>query len=83
MLELFKDNPWLVVVTLALLIPILGIVFGSITRHLTTVKLAEIDANLKQDMLNRGMSAEDIKTVVEATPRRKGRKCETEPTALP
>jgi hypothetical protein len=83
MLELLKDNPWLVVVTLALLIPILGIVFGTITRHLTAVKLAEIDANLKQDMLNRGMSAEDIKTVVEATPRRKGKKCEPEQILMP
>ena len=27
---------------------------------------AEIDASLKQDMLNRGMSAADIKTVLEA-----------------
>jgi hypothetical protein len=82
MLELFKDNPWLVVVTLALLIPILGVVFGTITRHLTTVRLAELDAGLKQDMLQRGMSAEEIKLVIEATPRRKGKSCGPEAAAL-
>lgn len=30
------------------------------------IRKAEIAAALKQDMLNRGMSAEDIKTVLEA-----------------
>jgi hypothetical protein len=75
MLEILKDNPWLIVVVLALLIPILGIIFGTITRHMTTVRLAEMEASLKQDMLQRGMSAEDIRTVIEASPRRKGRKC--------
>lgn len=74
MLELLKDNPWLVVVVLALLIPILGVIFGTITRHLTTVRLAELEASLKQDMLQRGMSAEEIKTVIEATSRRNGKK---------
>lgn len=73
MLEIFRDNPWLIVVVLALLIPILGVIFGTITRHLTTVRLAEIEANLKQEMLQRGMSADEIKTVIEATPRRKGK----------
>jgi hypothetical protein len=30
------------------------------------IRKAEIDAALKQDMLNRGMSAEDIRTVLDA-----------------
>ncbi len=30
------------------------------------LRKAEIDASLKQDMLNRGMSAEEIKTILEA-----------------
>ena len=81
MLELLKDNPWLIVVTMALLIPILGIIFGTITRHLTAVRLAELEASLKQDMLQRGLSAEEIKTVIEATPRRKGKRHEMAPTA--
>jgi hypothetical protein len=78
MLELLQQNPWLIVVTLAMLIPILGIVFGTITSHLTTVKLAEMDAELKKDMLQRGMSAEEIKLVVEATPQTKGKRCSSE-----
>ncbi len=70
MLEILKDNPWLIVVTLGLLVPILGVVFGTITSYLKAVKLAEIEAHLKQDMLQRGMSADDIKKVIEATSKR-------------
>jgi surface antigen len=66
-LEILKDSPWLIIVVLALLVPILGVVFGTITSYLKTVKLAEIEAGLKQDMLQRGMSADDIKKVIEAT----------------
>jgi hypothetical protein len=77
MLELLKENPWLIVVSLAMMVPILGIIFGTITSHLTAVQLAEIESNLKKDMLQRGMSADEIKTVVEATSRRKGKKCES------
>lgn len=75
MLELVTREPWLIVVTLALLIPILGIIFGTVTGHLTRVRKAEIEASLKMEMLQRGMSAEEIRMVVEATPRKKG-KCE-------
>jgi hypothetical protein len=75
MLELFKDNPWLIIVCLALLIPILGIVFGTVTQYLARVRQAELEASLKHDMLQRGMSAEEIKTVIEATSLRKARRC--------
>jgi hypothetical protein len=70
MLELLQENPWLIVVCLALLIPILGIIFGTVTGHLSRVRKAEIEASLKMEMLQRGMSAEEIKTVIEATPRK-------------
>ncbi len=76
MLEILKDNPWLIVVTLGLLVPILGVVFGTITSYLKAVKLAEIEAHLKQDMLQRGMSADDIKKVIEATSKRHGAEAE-------
>jgi hypothetical protein len=72
MLELLQENPWLLVVCLALLIPILGIIFGTVTTHLTRVRKAEIDASLKMEMLQRGMSAAEIKMVIEATP---GKSC--------
>jgi hypothetical protein len=78
MLELFRDYPWLVIVTLALLIPILGIVFGTTTNYLARVRQAELEASLKQDMLQRGMSAEEIRTVIEATSRHKGKTCTPE-----
>lgn len=74
MLELVREYPWLLIVCLALLIPILGIIFGTVTGHLTRVRKAEIEAGLKMEMLQRGMSAEEIKTVVEATPRKNGKR---------
>lgn len=73
MLELLQENPWLIVVCLALLIPILGIVFGTVTGHLSRVRKAEIEASLKMEMLQRGMSAEEIKMVIEATTRKNGK----------
>lgn len=73
MWEILRSNPWLIVVGLAMLIPILGIVFGSVANYFCTVRRAEIDAELKREMLQRGMSAEEIKTVIEATPQRRSR----------
>ena len=67
MLELFQENPWLLIPSLALLIPIFGVMFGTITSYLTAVRKAELETALKQDMLQRGMSADEIKTVIEAT----------------
>jgi len=75
MLELFRENPWLLVVMMGMLIPIAGIVFGTTTGYLTRVRRAELEASLKEQMLQRGMSAEEIRTVIEATSHRKGRKC--------
>jgi hypothetical protein len=67
MLEILQENPWLIPILLGALIPILGIVFGSTTKAWTQVRRAEIDAALKHEMLQRGMSAEEIRTVMEAT----------------
>ena len=75
MLELLRHEPWLIVVVLGLLIPIFGIVFGTITNYLARVRQADLEANLKQNMLERGMSAEEIRIVIEATSRGKGKTC--------
>ena len=71
MWEVVRANPWLIIVCMALSIPILGIVFGTVTSYLTAVRRVELDASLKQEMLQRGMSAEEIKTVVKASSPRK------------
>jgi hypothetical protein len=63
--------PWLFVVCLALLIPIVGIVFNYLAR----VREAELEANLKRDMLERGMTAEEIRMVIDTTSRRDGKTC--------
>jgi hypothetical protein len=78
MWDILRDNPWLIVVGLGLLIPIFGIVFGTTTNYLARVRQAELEANLKQDMLQRGMSAEEIRMVIEATSRGKGKTCASE-----
>jgi hypothetical protein len=71
MLEILRHDPWLIVVCLALLIPIFGIVFNYLAR----VREAELEANLKRDMLERGMSAEEIRMVIDATSQRDGKRC--------
>ena len=52
----------IVAVVGGLLIAMVGIIAGSWVK----VRRAEIAAALKQDMLNRGLSAVDIRTVLEA-----------------
>jgi hypothetical protein len=78
MVEILKEDPWLIIPGLALLIPIFGVIFGTITNYLTTVRKAELEASLKHEMLQRGMSAEEIKTVIEATSTRRRRFCNSE-----
>ncbi len=64
--QLFSDNPWLIIPVLGLLIPILAIIFGKLTYYWQQTRQAELDAALKQEMLQRGMSAEDIVRVINA-----------------
>ena len=67
MLQLLTQHPWLLVCMLAagVIVACVAIVF--ITDYLRKSHQSEIDASLKQDMLNRGMSAADIKTILEAS----------------
>jgi hypothetical protein len=62
-----------------MIIPIVAIVGGVaiaiiavVSSHAVKARQAELEAALKQDMLNRGMSAEEIQRVIEARPQ--GRK---------
>lgn len=66
MLQLFADNPWLMVCALASVVTVACTAIVFIVDHLRQSHQSEIDASLKHDMLNRGMSAADIKTVLEA-----------------
>ena len=65
-LELFSANPWLVAVAEVALVPLVGIVCISICVCTRKIRLARFDFELKRDMLQRGLSAEDIRTVIEA-----------------
>ena len=59
MLEIFSANPWLVAVAEIALVPLVCVC----TRK---IRLARFDFELKRDMLQRGMSAEEIRIVIEA-----------------
>lgn len=67
MSQLVIDNPWLVLSALVAVVIVACTAIVFITDHLRHSHQAEIDAALKQEMLGRGMSAADIKTVLEAT----------------
>jgi hypothetical protein len=66
MLHLFVDNPWLALSALIAGVIVACVAIGVITNYLRQSHQADIDASLKRDMLDRGMSAVDIKTVLEA-----------------
>ena len=65
MWDLINRETWLIPVTMGLLIPIGGIVSG-ILRSMQKARLAELEASLKQEMLERGMSADEIVRVLQA-----------------
>lgn len=70
MLEVFSANPWLVAVaeiaSASLVGAVVGIVCISFNVCRRKIRLAQFDFELKREMLQRGMSAEDIRTVIEA-----------------
>jgi hypothetical protein len=63
----------LVAVTGVLLCGLVAIIMGIWHVH----RKAEINAALKQDMLNRGMSADDIRMVLDAGTPQSGKGCST------
>ncbi len=67
MIPIIADNPWLVMVVAAAVIAIGCTAIAVITDYLRRTHQAEIDASLKHAMLERGMSATEIKTVLEST----------------
>ena len=67
MLELFTAHPWLIVCALAVLVIVACVAIVFVTDYLRKTHQSEIDATLKHEMLVRGMSAADIKTVLEAS----------------
>ena len=69
MLELLTEHPWLIPIGLGVLIPVTAIVFGTVTGYLRKTRQAELEASLKHAMLERGMSAEEIVMVLEASSR--------------
>jgi hypothetical protein len=61
----FSVNPWLGLCVLAAVVIVVCTAIVFITEYLQKSRQAALDAYLKQDMLSRGMSAADIKTVLE------------------
>jgi hypothetical protein len=69
-LEIFSANPWLVAVAEIALVPLIATVVGivciSVNVYRRKICLARFDFELKRDMLQRGLSAEEIRIVIEA-----------------
>ena len=69
-LEIFSANPWLVAVAEIAFVPLVGVVVGIVCISFNVcrrkIRLAQFDFELKRDMLQRGLSAEEIRTVIEA-----------------
>jgi len=65
MLDLITRESWLIPVTIGLLIPIGGIVLG-ILKSVHKARQAELEMSLKHEMLQRGMSADEIVRVLQA-----------------
>jgi hypothetical protein len=64
MFQIFIEYPWLAAVALTMLVPITAILVAVPMDNWRKVREAELDASLKHAMLERGMSAEDIATVI-------------------
>ena len=60
------NNPMVGICGLAAVVIVACTFIVFVTEYLRKTQQASIDAYLKQEMLNRGMSAEEIKTVLEA-----------------
>ena len=65
MLDLITREPWLIPSTIGLLIPI-GLVACKILRSVQRSRQSELELSLKLDMLQRGMSADEIVRVLQA-----------------
>jgi hypothetical protein len=65
--KLLLENPWLLVCILGAVVAVACTAIVFATDCMRKSRQAEIDAALKHDMLERGMSATEIKTVLEAT----------------
>lgn len=67
MYELLSREPWLVVIIVGGIIAIGCTAIVCIPDYLRKVRQAEIDASLKHAMLERGMSGEEIRLVLQAS----------------
>ena len=66
MSQFLSENSWLLLAALVAGVIVACTLIVFITDYLRTKHQAELDASLKEDMLERGMSAAEIKLVLEA-----------------
>jgi hypothetical protein len=64
MLELLTREPWLIPVTMGFMIPIAGIVVA-ILKSVYKARQTELEISLKRELLERGMSADEIIKVLQ------------------
>lgn len=66
-----------IIALVAILGGVIFLVSATIAESWRKVRHSEIEAALKQDMLNRGMSAADIEQVIKASGKKLSKKCDT------
>src|SRR5262249_51938353 len=67
MMDIFAREPGLLIVFVALVCGTLIAVSAILCHHWSVVRQAETEASLKQDMLNRGLSVDEIERVIKAS----------------
>lgn len=67
MFEILSANPWLIVLVLVAIVAIACTAIVFVTEYLRRTHQLELDAMLKRELVARGLSADDIKTILEAT----------------
>jgi hypothetical protein len=65
MLDLLTREPWLIPATIGVLIPVAGIILGML-KSANRARQTELEISLKHEMLQRGMSADEIVRVLQA-----------------
>jgi hypothetical protein len=69
MLDIFVRDPGIFIAFVAIVSGSLIAITAILAHNWRAVRLSETEGALKRDMLNRGMSAEDIERVIKATDR--------------
>jgi hypothetical protein len=70
MSDFFYSNPWALPATAGVVFGCLIPIFAIITEHVRKLRRAEMDHELKRDLLAQGKTADEIQTILETSSER-------------